>query len=597
MATDQIAAIRAALPGYAYNDCLKAVSRLRHAQPEGKQLRVAVLRSYTIEAIEPVLELRLRLEGYAPEFFFGGYDQYVQEILDPGSAFYRFEPDVVLLCLRVEELDPDFANAFGETDADWPARMTVKANEIASLVETLRANSKAQVLVQNLIAPVDAYWGIYDAQLAGGQFHSAGVFNRVLADRLGNIAGAFVWDFCRFVQRKGYEQIFDPKMFYLSKSPYKQRILPNLGDDLITHFLSMLGRIRKCVVLDLDNTLWGGVVGEDGIDGIRLGHAYPGLCYREFQKNLLKLYHRGVILAINSKNNEADALRVIDEHPDMVLRREHFAAMQINWVDKASNLRALASTLNIGLDSMIMIDDSPAECELVRGSVPECEVVCLPQHPYLIPAVAERLPGIDNIRLTDEDRKKGTMYQAQAERARHAESFSNLDEFLASLELEVTIEEATPFSIPRIAQLSQKTNQFNVTTRRYTEADIAAMASSGDMLVYSVAVRDKFGDNGIVGVVIIRFDADECRIDTLLLSCRVIGRNVEASMVAHVAKEARSRGAKTLIGEFLPTTKNVPAADLFHRLGFEPVSDTLFSLKLADHALEVPEYIRLSKSA
>lgn len=585
--------IRRALASFKYSDFLKHLPLVERLRPGAQPLRVAILRSYTADAIEPVLKFRLRLEGLDAEFWLGNYNQYVQEILDPGSELYRFDPRVVLLMIRIEELMPDFVGAFGEPGREWEPYVDAKARDIGALARTLRQRSSAQIIVQNLCLPRDVYWGIYDAQEPGGQSQLVARFNRVLAEALAETAGAYVWDFSRLVQQVGYEHLFDAKMWYLAKNPYRQAAYPRLVDDLVRYVLSACGRQKKCVVLDLDNTLWGGVIGEDGLEGIALGHTYPGSCYREFQQELLKLYHRGVILAINSKNNEADALRAIDEHPDMVLRRRHFAAMQINWTDKATNLRALAKTLNIGLDSMIMVDDNPVECELIRGAVPEVEVVCLPEQPYLIPEVAHRLPGVENVRLTAEDRKKGSMYEAQALRQQEAASFASLDEFLRSLDLEVSIEAAAPFSIPRIAQLTQKTNQLNVTTRRYSEADINRMAEDPMASVLAVSVKDKFGDNGIVGVLIAKHEGEECRIDTLLLSCRVIGRNIEASMVAYLAEQARVRGANRLVGEFIPTPKNAPAADLFRRLGFEPLGETRYEADLKRGALVAPSYIRV----
>lgn len=595
---DTLEKIRADLPEYKYSDYLKNLPLAEEACAGARPLRVAVLRSYTVEAIEPVLRLRLLLEGFEPEIFFGGYNQYVQEVLDESSALYAFRPDVVLLMIRLEELMPDLVETFGDREsAAWSEVVESSAAEVANLAQAIRARTSAQVVLQNFTPPEPAYWGVYDAQIADGQGHQVARLNRSVAERFSAMPGAFIWDFDHLVRRRGYDQIFDPKMWYFSKNPYKQAVYPYLVDDLLRYLLSILGRSKKCVVLDLDNTLWGGIVGEDGLEGIELGHAYPGLCYRELQKALLRLHRRGVILAVNSKNNEADALEVIDSHPDMVLRREHFSAMQINWQDKASNMRALAETLNIGLDSMILVDDNPVECEQVRQLVPECEVVCLPKQPYLLPGVVDSLPGLDNIRLTAEDKSKGEMYRAEAARKEEEKSFGSLEDFLEGLELAVSIDAAAPYSIPRIAQLTQKTNQMNVTTRRYTETDIGAMAEKENMAVFSVAAKDRFGDNGIVGVFILDVAGDDCRIDTLLLSCRVIGRHIERAMIDVIADVARSKGATALIGEFLPTPRNKPAEGLFERLGFERIDDTTFRVALEDLPPQAPPYIDLAVNA
>ena len=589
--------IKTELSNFTFNDYLRHLQIVEGngAAPGQKPLRIAVLRSYTVETIEPVLKLRLLLEGYRPEFFFGDYNQFVQEVLNPSSGLYPFRPDVVLILARIEELLPDFVDDFGNKPyTEWESAVRRGVDQLSVLAETIERRLSAPLIIQNMTPPRDLYWGIYDAQNPEGQSLLVHHFNRALTETLKSRKSAFIWDFNRFLQSKGYENVYDPKMWYLSKNPFKQSIYPQLADDLLRTLFSALGKGKKCVVLDLDNTLWGGVAGEDGLEGIRLGGDYPGNCYRDFQKELLKLYHRGVILAVNSKNNEEDALHIIDNHPDMVLRRKHFAAVQINWNDKADNLKALARSLNIGLDSMIFIDDSPAECERIRRECPECEVICLPEKPYLIPRVLNASLGIENIRLTEEDQKKGEMYRAQAVREQFQKGFDNLDDFLKSLEIEVQIEAATHFSIPRIAQLTQKTNQMNLTTRRYTEANIQAFVDDPNTFVFSVSSKDRFGDNGIIGVFIIKVSGEECVIDTFLLSCRVIGRGIERSMIAFIADFSGKRGAKRLSGEFIPTSKNRPAADLYERLRFEKISETGFRADLRSQSFESPPFIRLT---
>jgi FkbH-like protein len=560
-------------------------------------LRVAVLRSYTIEPLEPVLKLRLILEGFRPTIWMGGYNQYVQEVVDPGSELHQFQPDLVLLMVRLEEVMPDFVDDFpSRTPSEWGDRITSSVRDIGALVAQMETSLAAQVIVQNMVLPRGGYFGVNDSQRPFGQSHLVHRFNEELSAELAERSSVFIWDFDRFVSGHGYDHLFDPKMWYVSRNPYRQSAYPSIADDLMRHVGSALGRIRKCIVLDLDNTLWGGVAGEDGIEGIRLGHSYPGNCYRDFQKELLKLSHRGILLAINSKNNEEDALRIIDDHPDMILRREHFAAMKINWRDKAANLRELAQELGIGIESFIVIDDNPAECDLIRRECPETDVILLPDKPYLLPDVPRRLQGVENIRLTPEDRGKGAMYRVRAERREHQERYSNLDDFLRSLEMEVGIEAAVPFTIPRIAQLTQKTNQMNMTTRRYTEAQIQAFVDDPARAVFSVSSRDRFGDDGIIGVIILMFDEGECRIDTFLLSCRVIGRGIEQLMLAFIADLCRDRGVRTLIGEFIATPRNKPAAGFFERMGFEKAAETLFLADLQSASVSSPSYIRLGST-
>jgi FkbH-like protein len=588
--------VRERIDELGFNDYLKHVKGVEAASDERRLLKVAILRSYTLEQIEPVLRLRFLLDGFQPEFWIGGFDQYHQEVLDPNSGLHAFQPDLVLMMLRIEEVMPEFLDAFQtRTTEEWSEDLALRAEELVRIAGYAANELSAQVILQNMSPPCEGYFGIFDAQQASGQAQLLHGFNRHLTS-VRDVPGVYLWDYDAFVRQHGYRTLFDPKMWYVSKNPFRQSAYPLLGGDLMRYVRSALGLIKKCVVLDLDNTLWGGIAGEDGMEGIELGRTYPGNCYRDFQKELLRLYHRGILLAINSKNNEEDALKIIENHPDMVLRRKHFAATRINWRDKASNMRELANELNIGIDSFVFLDDNPAECELIRQECPEVDVVMVPEKPYLIPQVVSRLPWMENIRLTAEDRRKGEMYRAQAARKRHEEGMAggDLDAFLRSLEMEARIEAASPFSIPRISQLTQKTNQWNLTTRRYSESRIQTFASNPSWGVYAISAKDRFGDHGIIGVLMLRFDGTEATIDNFLLSCRVIGRGIENTMIAFASEVARAKGADVLKGEFIPTAKNAPAADFYERSGFEKVDDSSFQIMLPERTLPFPDYVRLT---
>ena len=588
--------IKSALPTLSTNDYFRYLSVVEQSLQETalKPLRVAILRSSTLETMGPILRLRLFLEGYKPELLFGDYNQFVQEILTPSSQLYQFKPNVVVIMIGLEALLPDFIDDFGRLPyAEWEKIVDSTAKGLASLAGKVEEKLFCQVIFQNVGLPNGAYWGIYDAQSHEGQYALVHHFNRSLAREFQAKQGCFVWDFEALLRRVGSDNVYDSKAWYTARNPFKHSAYPEIADDLMRYLLSALGHGRKCLVLDLDNTLWGGIAGEDGIEGIALGHEYPGNCYRDFQKQLLKLYHRGILLAINSKNDVEGALEIIDNHPDMVLRRKHFAAYRINWNDKASNLRTLAEDLNIGIDSMIFVDDNPRECELVRRECPECLVLCLPERPYLIPGVLKSVPGLERISITEEDTRRGEMYQAQLARGQFQIGFGNMEEYLKSLDLEVAIEPADSFSTPRIAQLTQRTNQMNLTTRRYTAAEITAMRSDRNSCVFSVAARDRFGDHGIVGVMILKLNDVNCLIDTFLLSCRVLGLKVEHSMIACAAAVAKQANVPTLVGEYLPTAKNKVAADTYLKLGFRRVSDTLFEADLEGQSFEKPVHIKL----
>jgi FkbH-like protein len=588
--------VRAALDQLTFADYVKHAAALETEAASGTPLRVAILRSYTCEPLEPVFKVRLLLDGYRPTCWFGGYNQYVQEILDSKSGLHAFKPNLVVLAVRIEEMIPAFVEAFGSRPAAaWREDLQAKARELAGLAAKAAASSAAPVIVQNATL-VRRYFGIYDAQGADGQSALVDEFNRTLAAEVAETPGIYIWDFDAFMHSHGTEAILDAKSWYVSRNPYKPAAYPALTADLYRYVRAALGRVTKCVVLDLDNTLWGGVAGEDGLEGIKLGGSYPGNCYQDFQRALLRLLDRGIVLAINSKNNEADALAIIDQHPDMILRRQHFAAMRINWSDKAANLRSLAEELNIGVDSMVFVDDNPAECDLVRRELPACQVVQLPAKPYLLPATVEAFPAVETLRLTAEDRQKNDMYRARAAQRAEQASASNLEEFLAGLDLQVTIEPASAFSIPRVAQLTQKTNQWNMTTRRYSDAEIAAMAATQDRAVLAVSARDRFGDHGIIGVLLLAFDGAECVIDTFLLSCRVIGRGIEDAMLAHAGVLAQKHGLSVVTGEFLPTAKNKPAEGFYERSGMQPGADGRFRAAAGRLAQQTPSHIRLLTS-
>jgi FkbH-like protein len=588
-----LAELRAAVSDFGFTDYLRHLKAAEAQASDAAPLRVAILRSYTAEPLEPILRFRLLIDGYNPSSWFGGFNQYAQEILDDNGALTRFHPDVILLLVRLEELVPEFLERYAERPAtEWSELLAAKARELAALAERAASRHSARVFVQNAVLATP-YFGSVDGQQRDSQQRSVDAFNRALAEASETRAGIFIWDFERFTREQGLTELYDPKSWYVSRNPFKQSAYPRLVDHLWRQVRATLTPRKKCIVLDLDNTLWGGVAGEDGLDGVQIGQTYPGNCFRDFQRGLLALRDRGILLAVNSKNNEADAVAIIEQHPEMILRRQHFAALRINWDDKAGNLRSLAQELNIGLDAMIFIDDNAVECELIRRECPDVEVVRLPDKPYLVPGVLDTLASVDTLRLTAEDRRKAELYQARARQREEETQYANLDDFLRTLQMEVVIEPATSFSIPRIAQLTQKTNQLNMTTRRYSDTEIAAFSANSQYRVFSVAARDRFGDHGIVGVLILEFAGETCRIDTFLLSCRVIGRRIEALMLSVAAEAARGQQCRRLVGEFFSTPKNAPAAGFYESAGMTPVSSTEWVAPLTADAFAPPSHIRV----
>ncbi|MBF6592081.1 MAG: HAD family hydrolase, partial [Ktedonobacterales bacterium] len=470
---------------------------------------------------------------------------------------------------------------------------------VEALLATLAERTPALVLLHTFATPQYAPLGILDERDAFGQTALFAAINSGIAQRVRErFPTVYLVDEDRVFGRIGKAHVTDPRLWFLARLGWGEAALRALASEYLRYIQAAKGRTRKCLVLDLDNTLWGGVLGEDGPSGIALGHEAPGNAFLAFQEAVLALWRRGVILAINSKNDEAEALAVLERHPEMLLRRHHFAAMRINWRDKATNLRALSEELTIGLESMVFFDDHPTERALVRAQLPEVLTVELPPDPALYRATLLALTEFETLTLTAEDRERGRLYAERQERRAWAGTHAaDLEAYLAELRLVVTVEAADEFAIPRIAQLLGKTNQFNLTTRRHSEAEVRAFVASPTATVYAARVRDRFGDSGLVGAAIVLRQGDIWEIESLLLSCRVLGCGVETALLATLATQAHAAGAHRLRGAFIPTARNEPARDFYGRQGFMHVSTNasgeLWELDLREHVVVAPTWLTL----
>jgi FkbH-like protein len=392
----------------------------------------------------------------------------------------------------------------------------------------------------------------------------------------------------------------NPKTRHMGAMRLGEQVLGAVAREYARYIAPLKGRTRKCVVLDLDNTLWGGIVGEDGLHGIRLGDTSPGSEYRELQQYLLTLPQRGILLALNSKNNPEDALEVLRSHGSMLLREEAFSAVRINWRPKPDNMREIAAELNIGLDSLVFVDDNPKERELMRQALPEVLTVELPNDPALYRSTLEALPELQSLVITDEDRARASQYRANRQREVVRTSATSLDDYLRSLEIVVEIADATDAMIPRVHQLFQRTNQFNLTTRRYEAGELAARARSNEWRLYALRARDRFGEHGLVAAALVRATLPEWSVDSLLMSCRVIGYGVETSLVATIVAEARASGASAVTGELIPTKKNAPARDFYERHFFSREGEdesgvTRWRYDLSSSSLQPPPWVHLER--
>ena len=402
--------------------------------------------------------------------------------------------------------------------------------------------------------------------------------------------------FSSFVRNYDCKDLINWKYFFISQMAFNPKIVPAFKKwfNKLTDEISF--KCKKCLVLDLDNTLWGGILGEDGINGIKIGGGYPGNAFLSFQKGLIELSKNGVILTICSKNNEKDVLEAWGKNPFIVLKKEYISAYRINWQDKATNIKELSQELNIGLDSFVFIDDNPAERELIKQIFPMIETPDFPVKPYILPVFFAGLVNdyFKTYSTTEEDKKKTKQYKINALRNKEQQTFTDFSTFLKSLNIELSIMAADKFNIPRIAQMTQKTNQFNLTTKRYTDSDIKNFLKDG-YKIFCLSVKDKFGENGITGCIIINGN----KIDELLLSCRILGKNIEYEFLKSILNKLNSEyGFNEIIAQYIPTLKNSQVESFYDKFGFNLIEKTndgikTYSLNLQDTDLQTEPFYKI----
>jgi len=580
---------------------ISRIDELREKTREGLALakfKLAILRSFTVEPIVPLLRAEAFAYGIDLEVHVGDFNTYVQDMLDSQSSLYRFAPDAVVLAVRSDQAAPelwrDFADLAPEA-AQQAAERVVRGYE--QWIGAFRKHSQAALIIHSLERPSSPSLGVLDDQSEAGQSGLIRRINRELRRIAAGFHGVYVLDYDALVTRHGSEHWHDERKWLMARLPIAAGHLLHMAREWMRFIVPLSGRTSKVLVVDLDNTLWGGVIGEDGMSGIEVGAEYPGAAYQALHRALLDLSRKGILLAVCSKNNLDDAMEALEKHPGMLVRANHFAALRINWTDKAQNLREIAQELNVGIDALAFLDDNPFEREQVRAALPEVTVIDLPKNPLEYASALRNCAALERLTLSSEDQQRTEMYAAQKQRAGVEQNFQSKEDFFRFLEQEAELEPVSDLTLARVAQLTQKTNQFNLTTRRYTEPQLAEMAKQPEWHIFSIKVRDRFGDHGLVGVAIAHDEGEQCEVDTFLLSCRVIGRTVETALLAHLAERAAQRGRKRLMGWFLPTKKNAPARDFYPQHGFERQetngAGSLWALDLKSATLRCPDWIKL----
>jgi FkbH-like protein len=537
-----------------------------------KKIKVAFLSSFTINGIEEALRVKCAESDIACATYTCGYGQYNQDILDQSSKLYGFSPDITFIIIDTRTvMSTLFYTPYATSVNERRSYIDKRVADFVNLVRIFKNRTDSKLILTNCNIPTYSPYGICEGKSEYGLREMVHDFNAKLSDAFRSDPQVFLFDFNAFVSKYGEVNILDYRQFLVGDIKVSLSHIPYLAEELMGYIKANLGVNRKCIVLDLDNTLWGGIIGEDGFDRIDLSLKPPGMAFIEFQRVLLALYQRGIILAINSRNNEDEALKVIREHPYMVLREENFATMKINWSDKISNMKEIAEELNIGLESIVYFDDDPINRELMLKAIPQIMTVSLPEDPSLYASTLMRINDFNTLAVTSEDMKRGQMYKQEQKRTELKNSASNVEDFLKELQIKVTMKKADNFTIPRIAQLTLKTNQFNLTTRRYQEEDVQTFAYDQTKLIGCAQTKDKFGDNGITGVYIVNKNHSEKEwfIDTFLLSCRVMGRGIEDAMLGFILNKAKEEGIMKVKAEFIPTKKNKPCEQLLPDFGFQ----------------------------
>ena len=529
--------------------------------------KLAVLSSSTSDQLIQIIELFLLAGGVKAEVYQADYGLFRQEILDPDSGLYAFKPNGIFVGTHWRDLTnwprlADGADRVGEC-------VSAEVAQWSQLWRTAHERAGCQIIQNNFDHPA---W----RQLANHEMRhpaSQGQFITQVNQAFGQSAPPYVTlhDIDELSSSIGRRSWGDERFFHHAKIPCAPEHLVEYGHSVASLLLAQMGLSKKCLVLDLDNTLWGGVIGDDGLGGIRLGQGdAEGEAFLAFQRYVLRLSERGVILAVCSKNTESVAREVFEKHPEMVLRMNNISCFMANWEDKASNLRAIAQQLNIGLNALVFVDDNPAERAIIRKLLPEVAVPEVGTDPVEFVSILERARYFQLTLFGKEDLNRTSYYIANAQRQQTASSAESIDDFLRSLQMVALVGPINPITLERSTQLINKSNQFNLTTIRRSAAEVLAITQDPNWVTLTVTLQDKFGDNGLISVILARVAGDALEIDTWLMSCRVLKRNVEQMVLNRLVEFARKRGLRVIRGRYVPTAKNALVKDHYASLGFTP---------------------------
>lgn len=555
-------------PLYSLSSILGLVNKIDSDPPIelGDPVKILFLRNFTIESIEPHLKYHFYRSGLSTKVFWGGYDTIQQDVLSPDLNKREYE--IIVVALLVDQFIPDHEISNWSVDS--------ASDRLFALYDLIRSQTDSIIVINQFLRPLYLESGFAGAVREDSlSFKISQLNHRSVQYAAKYPSQFFVVDCERLVMRMGESNSIDKRLGYLAKAPFKQAFLGLYAEEIAKVGRALKGKSKKCLILDCDNTLWGGIVGEEELHGIALDrNEYPGKAFYDFQKSVLKLFESGVLIALCSKNNENDVWDVLENHPHCLIKKDHLAAYRINWDDKANNIVEISEELNLGIDSFVFVDDSDVECHLVSQLLPEITVRQVPSELSEHPTLLLREGLFDTLTFSQEDKFRTEMYRSESKRRKLSMQIKDINTYLASLEIKAIIHLAKEHEIPRIAQLTQKTNQFNLTTKRYSEGQIRQFINNPDSKVFTLTVKDKFGDLGLTGILIAERQNDCAKIGTLLLSCRVLGRKVEIEFIHYCIQQlSQEWNPKQWKTEYIPTRKNPQVSDLWEKFGFS--SETL----------------------
>ncbi|HWJ93042.1 MAG TPA: HAD-IIIC family phosphatase [Flavisolibacter sp.] len=543
-----------------FNQLIKAGKQGDAARPK---VRIAILAEFASQHLVKALKAAGAMNNLEFDIWEADYDAIDAAVLNESSALYEQPYDYIVLYCSVLKLYKQFSHSPREGFG------TQKLDYINNLVSTLQSRTKSRIIVSNYPLYDDAVFGNYANKTSHSFLYQLRTLNVGLMDLAAATKNVFIVDAEVLAGWKGRKETLDPKLYIHADIIYTLDFLGLLAQGTASIIATAQGSFKKCVILDLDNTTWGGIIGDDGIENIQIGDLGLGKAFTMLQLWVKNLKDRGIIVAVSSKNTEEIAKEVFLSHPQMVLRMDDIAVFAVNWETKVDNIRFIQSVLNIGFDSMVFLDDNPFERAIVRENIEGITVPELPEDPAEYLSYLQSLNLFETTSFTEEDAQRTKQYQEEAGRTMLQKSFTSEAEFLDSLSMVADVKEVDRFSLPRVAQLTQRSNQFNLRTVRYTEEDVKKLMADPDKFVITVSLKDKFGDYGLISCVFLEKQKDELFINNWIMSCRVLKRGVENLVLNEVMAVAKEKGLKMVVGEYLPTAKNALVKDHYKNLGFE----------------------------